>query len=159
MEIWKTIEGYSDYEISNKGNVISLKYNRKKLLKLGTGRNGYLIAPLCFCNKRIKIYVHQLVLKHFGPSQPPNTTCDHINRIPTDNRIENLRWANIGQQIENRDAAKGERISSSKLTETQVKEIKIKLLNRITQKNISKEYGVSQVSISHIKLNKHWKHI
>ena len=32
-EIWKTIEDYPDYMISNLGNVKSLKFGKEKLLK------------------------------------------------------------------------------------------------------------------------------
>jgi hypothetical protein len=32
MEVWKTIEGFEDYEISSLGNVKSLKYGKEKML-------------------------------------------------------------------------------------------------------------------------------
>ena len=33
MEVWKIIKGYEDYEVSNLGNVKSLKLGKEKILK------------------------------------------------------------------------------------------------------------------------------
>ena len=33
IEIWKAIPGYDNYQVSNLGNVKSLKFNSEKILK------------------------------------------------------------------------------------------------------------------------------
>lgn len=33
MEIWKDIEGYPNYQVSNMGRVKSLKFGKEKMLK------------------------------------------------------------------------------------------------------------------------------
>lgn len=47
--------------------------------------------------------VHELVALAFvGPRPSPRHTVDHINRVRSDNRAGNLRWATMKQQHENR---------------------------------------------------------
>jgi hypothetical protein len=159
MEEWKRIEGFEDYEISNQGNVMSYKNRKVTLMKLAISKQGYIRVPLYLFTKKYRIQVHRLVLKHFGPPQPPNTTPDHLNRIRHDNRIENLRWATPEEQRENMVSAKGEAHGCSKLTEKQVREIKSKLLENHTRKSLASEYGVSKTLISYIRLGKSWSHI
>ena len=161
MEIWKTIEEYPDYQISSAGNVMSYKNGRKILRKLSTTKKGYVRTSFRHNGESKMIPVHQLVLKHFGPSQPPNTTPDHINRIKTDNRIENLRWATPEQQRENSVPAKlkGETNGSSKLTEAQVREIKEKSAQGIASRKIAKEYGVTKTLILYIRSGRLWSHV
>lgn len=45
--------------------------------------------------------VHRLVAETFLDNPENKPTVDHINRIPSDNRVCNLRWATYREQIEN----------------------------------------------------------
>jgi hypothetical protein len=47
---------------------------------------------------------HRLVYIYFNGDIPKGMTIDHINRSRADNRIENLRLADMRQQTENSDA-------------------------------------------------------
>ena len=93
--------------------------------------------------------------------RPNHLTPDHINRIKTDNRIENLRWATPEQQRENSVPAKlkGETNGSSKLTEAQVREIKEKSAQGIASRKIAKEYGVTKTLILYIRSGRLWSHV
>lgn len=46
-------------------------------------------------------FIHRLVADTFIPNPENKPTVDHINRIRTDNRIENLRWATHREQRDN----------------------------------------------------------
>jgi len=55
---------------------------------------------------------------------------------------------------------KGEKCPTSKLTEAQVREIRIKYANgRISQRQLALEYGVHQATIFRIILRRTWSHI
>jgi hypothetical protein len=43
--------------------------------------------------------VHELVLSTFAGLRPAKHECCHINGIPTDNRLENLRWGTRSDNI------------------------------------------------------------
>lgn len=62
---------------------------------------------------------------------------------------------NVGKDRNN----KGEKNSSSKITEKEAREIKQKILNGEKNCNIAKEYNVSKYLISDIRRGKTWRHI
>lgn len=53
----------------------------------------------------------------------------------------------------------GNKNPNSKLNDTMVREMKLKIKNGIPLKTISKEYGISYNYASNIKNNKYWKHV
>jgi len=95
MEVWKKIEGFENYEVSNYGNVKSLNYNRmglEKVLSPSPSRGGYLQIGL-YKNGIGKVKkIHQLVAITFLNHTPcgMELVINHINFIKTDNRVENL---------------------------------------------------------------------
>ena len=94
MEIWKTIDGYEDYQVSSLGNVKSLKWNKEKYLKGAIDNYGY-ISVVLLKDKRQKTFrVHKLIAIGFLNHIPDGThkiVVDHINNVRTDNRVENLQ--------------------------------------------------------------------
>jgi hypothetical protein len=155
MENWIELEEFRGYHVSDQGRVRS----KRCIMKPGNTKREYLFVIFLVDGKRHNKYVHQLVLKAFGPEQPLNTTVDHINRIKTDNRIENLRWATKQQQLDNTEMAKGSKNGTSKLTENDIPKIRQLLSMGITQDRIAEQFGVSQLTISNIKTNKLWSHV
>ena len=101
MEVWKEIAEFPTYEVSTFGRVRTKKglikkctINRKgyEYTSFGTGVRGK-----CKCMK-----IHRLVAEAFLPNPDNKPTVDHINRIKTDNRVENLRWSDLTEQCVNR---------------------------------------------------------
>lgn len=97
-EIWKIIQGYPNYQISNMGNVKSLNYNntgKEKILKLDKHRKGYLQVQLRN-NKIVKHYlIHRLVAEAFIPNPQNLPQVNHKNEIKTDNRVSNLEFCDV----------------------------------------------------------------
>lgn len=98
MEIWKDIKGYEGlYQVSNKGRVKSLKYNKtkkEKVLKSSTNNAGYLSVELWKYGERKKCYIHRLVATAFIDNQENNLEINHKDENPENNSIENLEWCN-----------------------------------------------------------------
>ena len=95
-EIWKNIEGYPNYQVSNMGRVkrLSTGYYRRteKILKPQLQNNGYLHIKLSQKDKTKCILVHRLVAQVFIPNPNNLPQVNHINEDKTDNRVENLEW-------------------------------------------------------------------
>lgn len=98
-EIWKDIEDYEGYQVSNLGRVRSLdRYNSRGywikgcILKPTMDKKGYLNVGLSKNNQGKTFKVHRLVALHFIPNIENKPEIDHINTIKTDNRAINLRW-------------------------------------------------------------------
>ena len=101
-ELWKEIENYDNYMVSNFGNVKNVKTGR--ILKASVDARGYyLCVNLCKGGSQKLHKIHKLVAKHFldAPENDEQTMVDHINRQKYDNHYLNLRFVSNKQNQQN----------------------------------------------------------
>jgi hypothetical protein len=99
-EKWKIISGYSNYQVSDRGNVRNLC--TKKFIKPGV-QNGYETIHLYKDKKRSGFKIHRLVAQEFIENPHNKPTVDHIDRNRSNNKVSNLRWASSKEQARNSD--------------------------------------------------------
>lgn len=92
MEIWKTIKGFEDYQVSNLGNVKSLKYGKERILKFTCCKGGYRYVVLSFNKKLITKKIHQLVAIAFLNHTPcgHKLVVNHKDFNRQNNKLDNL---------------------------------------------------------------------
>lgn len=98
MEIWKEIEDYPNYEVSNQGRI---KSKNGLIRNPSTTKTGYKIIFLCKEGTQKCFGVHRLVAKAFIPNPLEKPTVDHKDRNKANNWVENLRWATRLEQSAN----------------------------------------------------------
>ena len=162
-EIWKPIEGYTGYEVSNFGNVRSFKRTSTgELMKQHTRENKrgrkYKYVTLCGGKRGLqkKHPVHLLVLTHFVGPRPEGCVGRHKDDDVNNNRLDNLCWGthkeNARDAINNGVAAC---ISMRKLTDEQVRYIRT---SSLSNRALAERFSVGATTICYVKQNKIYQH-
>ena len=109
-EVWKHIDEYPDYFVSNQGRVKSTKYGKERILKpLVRNKAGHLSVQLCKAGKVYSIWIHRLVAQAFIPNPMGLPCVNHKDESKTNNFVENLEWCDY--VYNNNYGTKKERIS------------------------------------------------
>lgn len=160
-ELEKVIEEFPDYTASIDGRIWSKK--SKKYMKTFISHSGYRIATLYKTGIGMKkVSLHRLLAKVFIPNPENKIWINHKDGNKLNNSLENLEWCTPSENNKHaydsglNIAKKGEAHYSSKLTNRQREEI-LKLYGVESQKQISKQYGVSTTTIHELFKSKNNK--
>ncbi len=99
-EIYKTIEEYDNYSISNYGNIMN---KHGKILKTELSDDGYYTVRIQISGKPKRFLLHRLIAKAFIPNPENKSYVDHIDRNRTNNNLDNLRWATVQENNQNKN--------------------------------------------------------
>lgn len=99
----KDIEGYEGrYCCDREGYIYSMRHNKWSRLTLTNHPEGYHQVTLYSGDKKRKHFlVHRIVASTWIPNPENKPTVDHINRVRTDNKVENLQWSTSKEQYKN----------------------------------------------------------
>lgn len=156
-ESWKPVVGYEGlYMVSNTGRVKSLK--RNIILKQAAHRQGYKKVTL----RSKGHFVHRLVCAAFiGKS---DLEVNHKDGEKANNKLDNLEYCshseNVKHAYKNGLMSKvGSKHHRAKLSEDDVLEIKKLIQEGRGNKEISKQFPVTHITISLIRNNRQWSHV
>ncbi len=99
---WKEIEGYPNYEVSDKGFVLSK--TTMNLLSPVVSSNGYQHVGLYQGRVRNTHRVHRIVAETFMEQPSGCEFVDHVDHDKLNNNVGNLRWCTRSEN--NRNATK-----------------------------------------------------
>lgn len=165
--IWKKINDFEEYEISNLGEVRrDGKIRKTKLLasKIKGRKYNPSVAVILSKSGIAKTFlIHRLLGIHFIPNPENKPEINHKDGNRINNSLDNLEW---NTQSENQKHAfanglnsnKGSRNSRAILTEQQVDKIRSLHSQGFTNKTLSEMYGVNKNVISKIICRVTWKH-
>lgn len=93
---FRDIEGFSDYLISENGQVYSLKSDM--FLSPWINHNGFFKVNLCNDGISSSVYVHRLVAKAFLENLDNKFYVRHIDKNKQNNHVSNLMWSEHKKQ-------------------------------------------------------------
>lgn len=91
LEVWKTIEGYEKYSVSNLGRI--RRSDDHKLLKPVKNYNNYLVVGLSNNGSVKTKRVHRLVAEAFIPNLLNKPEVNHLDENKSNNAATNLEWS------------------------------------------------------------------
>lgn len=162
------IPGFAGYFVARDGSVWSYRakrFNRGaptwRRLKPMLSSHGYHVVSLRpdgeqkHNGKPKTLYVHHLVLEVFVGPRPSGTLACHANDLPTDNRVENLRWdtpsANNADAKRNGRVPMGENAPGAKLTDRDVEVARYLLDRGVRRELVAVVFDVSAETIGRIE--------
>lgn len=168
---WRPVVGFDMYEVSNLGEVRSLRHGTARILKQHPAGKGYLFVMLYGPQGRRAFYVHRLVAAAFlGDSE--GREVNHKNLMKTDNAATNLEWATRKQNMAHAkdhgryevQHAGGQTLAmnnakrAKKLSPEQAQEIRrLAADGAMRQKDIGEMFGVGQAVVSAIHRGEAWR--
>lgn len=155
-EIWKPVDGYPGYEVSNLGRVRSVeryvtyvsRWGTKAVRKwpsriLSTKCTGW-YAQISF-GRGTKYKLHRIVAAAFLPNPDNLPEVNHINGVKSDNRASNLEWCDRRRNLEH---ARISGLIKRPLTPHQVRAIRAEIkAKKLLYREIAAKYGVTLDSV------------
>lgn len=180
QEVWKPVAGYEgSFEVSSHGQVRSLdkvspqksakgkiyQCSRKgRQLKLELDTKGYFRIHFTSVGIRRSYGVHQLVALAFIGSKPGgNYVVNHKDGNPKNNHVNNLEWVTHKENAQHALATgltpRGEKCPWAKLTEENIRQIKLLWMNGNKCQKIAQIIGLDRKYVTEILRETRWKHV
>lgn len=163
-ELWADVPGYEGlYQVSNNGRIKSMK--RRIIMKPFISHRGYAYIGLRNKNGRVGRPIHRLVCLAFHENPENKPTVNHIDGDKMNNHADNLEWATWSENNKHARVNKlnvapsGENCYIAKLTEKEVREIRLLGESGFSNSEIAKKFPVTRKCISLIINRVNWKHI
>ncbi len=158
------IPGYDGYFADENGCIYSDKYGQPKMLTQSRHyRRPYLRVCVRVNGKTKTPWVHDLVLLAFSGPMPLGQEARHLDGNPQNNRKDNLTWGtpteNAADKERHGTKARGESCGSSKLTESEVMEMRRLHLSGLGYRKLAVKYGVSRANVRRACLGITWRHL
>lgn len=162
------ISGFPDYAVKKDGSVWSRRPRNGKgpalvayrQLKPCPGEYGHLFVHLHHEGRRVIRRVHRLILEAFIGLCPAGMECRHLDGNPANNSVTNLAWGthqeNEADKLLHGTRNRGERQGHSKLTKTDVLQIRRALADGAHRRATARRFGVSFGTIYDIEHRKTW---
>lgn len=165
--VWKDVLGYEGtYKVSNTGIVKSidrtiktingkLVFKKGKVLKQYEDKYGYLVVGLRKSGSKPKtIKVHRIVATAFLSNVSEKLTVNHKDFNRKNNNVSNLEFCDIGKNVKyshkNKRYPTNSKHGRSKLTETEVSQIREMYSKNTSPTLLSRKYKVSRSTIHRI---------
>ena len=155
-EIWKKIDGFDKYQISNLGRVKSKertvrnRQRKERIVKPSLNQKGYLQVTLINNENNYKtLKVHRLVAIAFIQNPTDLAQVNHIDGNKTNNTVENLEWCS---NIENMQHS-----YKIGLRDKEKMSINMKKLGKYPYRNHKR--GVLQIDKNTGEILKRWEYI
>jgi hypothetical protein len=170
LEQWTTlvipeIHENETYSISNFGRIKSFKCHKCGKIIKNPKLKGYEAIVVKLQNaKNTTKYIHKLVAEHFIVKD--NTLQKYVihkDFNKCNNHVSNLCWVTkqtmFAHQKVNPNYKRGI-VSNAKLTEKDVKKLKLKLLKHQNKpSSIAKEFGITHTQLNRIRRGENWAHV
>lgn len=162
-EVWKPVDGYEDYHVSNYGRVKSFKRKKPRILKPALTNKGYLYVALSLDGKQKHFLVHVLVARAFIPNPDNKPEVNHRIGWKLNCYVGNLEWATHEENMEHAvdtglRKIKGKEHPLAKIKDEQVLYIRNNPDN-LSRKELAAMFGMTETNINAIQTGKLWGHV
>ena len=163
-EIWKSVEQYQGVvEVSNLGNVRTVRGGVVVLKKLRSHPFGYLQCSFKFDRKNVTRTVHSLVAEAFIGDRPEGLYVLHFDNNPKNNSLSNLRYGTPSENSEDKwrhgTQIHGDTVWWKKVSSQEVIEIRDARSSGIKIKDLADRFRVSPAQISRITNGRQWANL
>lgn len=151
-EQWKPIDGFPNYQVSNKGRVKNIETG--KVMKNRSNNHGYPYVALPKGDGKSKnMLLHRLVATAFIPNPDNLPEVNHKDENKTNNDVTNLEWVSASQNTRHSIHQRSCKINQLSLDGEFIREWE-------SSKQIERELGYSQGNIIKCcKGNKNYSHV
>jgi hypothetical protein len=162
---FRELQDFPGYRFGSDGSIWSSRRGCWLRLKTRIHYNGYEgVGLMCDRERRQKQFlVHDLVLRAFVGPRPDKQQACHANGKRSDNSIVNLRWdtwrGNYRDRFRHGTESLGEGVGTSKLTESDVVEMRRLYREGMGSFRLGKRFGVCTSMAWRIVTNQSWKHV
>lgn len=165
-EIWRDINWPNPpYQVSNLGRVRNALTGHIK--KQGTLPYGY---KRVYLGHKTQRYTHRLVAEAFIGPCPPGHEVNHLDGDKANNRPDNLEYVThaenqrhayrvLGTLKLNLPRGRGEKNTQAKLTEKEIRRIRLLASREVPQRIIAAIFDIKQAMVSNIVTRKSWQHV
>ena len=157
-ERWEVYPSDPRYEVSTQGRIRRIDTGRQR--RLVPNKKGYLTLMTTEKGRNRLRYVHRIVAETFLGPCPPGYEVSHLDGNRSHNWIGNLAYEshsrNMSRRVDHGTDCHGGRNPSAKLTAPQVQEIRARLREGVSPRELGKEFGVSRATVERIRNGVSW---